>query len=174
MQFSKKFINYVVVVLVVETLCACNSSTSSQLPPNASVRVSPETITWNIPNNGGVCNYDPNYYQDEMVSIMVQNESGTYIPDAPLMITLDLAANTFSGTPVMALYDDKNGNGVADGPNELVTDTNSGAFTASTDKVSGYKYVILRINLSCPYTGTLSALSDGYLGSVSIIVQEKT
>lgn len=174
MQFNKKHLKHITVAIAVETLCACNSSTSSQLPPNSSVKVNPETITWKIPNNNGVCNYDPNYYQDQTISIMVENESGTYIPDAPLMITLDLAANTFSGTPVMALYEDKNKNGVVDGPNELVTDTNSGIFTTSTDKVSGYKYVILRVNLSCPYTGTLSAFSDGFLGTTSIAVEEKT
>ena len=173
MRVSTKHFKYLLVAMTVEALCACNSSTSSQLPPNASVKVNPETITWKIPNNNGVCNYDPNFYQDQTISIMVENESGTYIPDAPLNITLTLAANTFSGTPMLALYDDRNRNGVPDGPSELVTDTDSGTFDTSTDDVSGYKYVILRINLSCPYTGTLSAFSDGFLGSTSITVEEE-
>jgi len=158
--------------LLVTPLIACNSVSTGQLPPGTIVSISPEEINWKIANTNGVCTYDPTYYQDHTISIMVLNDSGSYIPDAPLRITLDLSANTFSGTPVMALYDDINKNGVVDGVNELVTDTDSGIFETHTDDKSGSKYVILRVNLSCPYTGTLSAFADGFMGSLRITVEE--
>jgi len=164
--------HYLLLTLCLGLVSGCQSNTSDQLPPNASVKVSPEQLEWTIPNNGGVCNYDPNYYQDETVSIMVLNESGTYIPDAPLTVHVDLSANTFTGTPVLAIYEDRNGNGVADGVSELVTDTDSGVYDTHTHDVTGVKYIILRVNLSCKYSGTLYAFSDGYLGTLSIVVKE--
>lgn len=154
-------------------LWSCNSVTSTQLPPGTSVRVEPEEITWTIANTGGVCNFNPDFYQDQTISVMVVNESGTFIPDAPLSFTLDLSENTFSGTPVMALYNDTNNNGVVDGPSELVSDNTSAAYTARTDKVNGSKQVIVRVNLSCTYKGTLYVLSDGFLGTTSIEVNEE-
>lgn len=153
-------------------LWSCNTVTSNQLPPGTTVSVDPEEIKWTIPNNGGVCNFNPDYYQDQTISIMVLNDSGTYIPEAPLSITVDLAANTFTGIPVLALYNDVNENGVVDGSEELVTDTNSGAFDSSTDKDNGSKLVILRVNLSCSYKGMLYIISGGFMGTTSIIVEE--
>ena len=176
MKLSKVIVHKLLKILLsfilITPLIACNSVTSDQLPPGTTVRVSPEEINWKIANNNGVCNYDPSFYQDHTISIMVLHDSGAYIPDAPLRITLDLSANTFSGIPVMALYDDINKNGVVDGENELVTDTDSEMFETHTDDKSGSKYVILRVNLSCPYTGTLSAFADGFMGSVKVTVEE--
>ena len=154
-------------------LWSCNNVTSNQLPPGTSVRVDPENITWTIANTGGVCNFNPDFYQDQTITVMVVNDSGTFIPDAPLSFTLDLAANTFSGVPVMALYNDVNNNGVVDGPNELVSDNTSGAYTDFTDKVNGSKQVIVRVNLSCTYKGTLYVLSDGFMGTTTIEVDEE-
>ena len=108
-----------------------------------------------------------------MISIMVLNESDNYIPDAPVKVSLDLSANTFTGIPVLALYNDTNANGVVDGPSELVTDSESGIFETHTDDTTGTKYLILRVNLSCQYKGTLYAFSDGYMGTLSIIVEEE-
>ena len=104
---------------------------------------------------------------------MVLNESGNYIPDAPLTVSVDLSGNTFSGVPALALYDDKNGNGVADDPSELVTDSTDELYDTNTDSVTGHKYLILRVNLSCAYRGVLYAFSDGYMGSTAITVKEQ-
>ena len=95
-------------MLVPVIISGCQKG-SEQLPPNSSVVVNPSEITWEIGNTGGVCNFNPDFYQDHTISIMVLNESGNYIPDAPLTVSVDLSGNTFSGVPALALYDDKNG-----------------------------------------------------------------
>lgn len=169
---SSRVRSLALIVFVLPLVSGCQKS-SEQLPPNSSVIVNPSEITWEIANNGGVCNYDPNVYQDHTISIMVVNESNNYIPDAPLTVSLDLAGNTFSGIPVLALYDDKNGNGLADDPSELVSDNTDEIYDTNTDSVTGHKYLILRVNLSCTYRGTLSAFSDGYMGTTTITVKEQ-
>lgn len=151
-------------------ISGCNSVTSNQLPPNTEVRVSPKEIKWKIADTGGVCNFDPDYYQDETVSVMVVNEAGNYIPDAPINVTLDLSENTFSGVPVLTLYDDINGNGVADGPEELVSGNTMGSYQTHTDSKTGSKLLIVRVNFSCEYTGSLYVFADGYMGLSSISV----
>jgi hypothetical protein len=154
-------------------LGGCNTSSSDQLPPNSEVRVNPETLEWTIANNNGVCNYNAGFYEDHTISIMVVNESGNYIPDAPLKVSLDLTSNTFTGIPVMALYHDENSNGIAE-DHELVSDTTSDIYEARTDPHTGTKYLIVRVNLSCAYKGTLYAFSDGFMGTLSISVEEQT
>ena len=167
-----KLTNTFLLVIALASVSGCKKS-SEQLPPNSTVVVNPSEISWEIASNGGVCNYDPSIYQDHTVSIMVVNESGNYIPDAPLMVSLDLSGNTFSGVPVLALYEDKNGNGVADSPSELVTDSGDEAYDTRTDLKTGHKYLILRVNLSCSYRGVLYVFSDGYMGTVSVAVTER-
>jgi len=167
-----KLTNTLLFALVLASVSGCKKN-SEQLPPNSSVVVNPSEITWEIANNGGVCNYDPDFYQDHTVSIMVVNESSNYIPDAPLTVSLDLSGNTFSGIPVLALYEDKNGNGVADDPSELVTDNTDEIYDTRTDSVTGHKYLIVRVNLSCAYRGVLYVFSDGYMGTTSITVKER-
>ena len=151
-------------------ISGCNDVTSNQLPPNTEVRVNPKEIKWKIADTGGVCNFDPDYYQDETVSIMVVNEAGNYIPDAEINVTLDLSENTFGGVPVLALYDDINGNGVVDGPEELVSGNTMGSYQTHTDSKTGSKMLIVRVNFSCEYSGSLYVIADGFMGSTSIIV----
>jgi uncharacterized protein YceK len=167
-----KLLTIFLLILMV-AISGCNDVTSNQLPPNTEVRVNPQEINWKINDTGGVCNFDPDYYQDASVSVMVVNEAGSYIPDAPINATLDLSENTFTGLPVLALYDDKNGNGVADGPEELVSGNTMGSYQTHTDSKTGSKMLIVRSNLSCEYKGSLYVFADGYMGSVSISVSSK-
>jgi len=91
-----------------------------------------------------------------------------------MSIHLDLAANTFSGFPVLELYDDRNNNGVIDAPEELVSDNVDEGFETKTDSDKGDKFVIVRVNLSCPYRGTLGAfIEGGVFNSIGISVEER-
>ena len=154
-------------------LAGCNSG-GDQLPDGSTVVLRPDSFEWTIQPQGDNCIIDPNLYQDQMFSIMVLNSAGNAIGEAPLTISLDLSGNTFSGYPVLELYDDYNGNGVADGPEELVSSNTDTLYETATEKYTAEKILILRINLSCPYQGNLYAFSGGYLGTLHVTVQEET
>ncbi len=144
---------------------------SEQLPPNSSVQVRPQNFTWNITPNGDPCIIDPNLYQDQLIAITVVNGNGNPISKAKLLMSLTLSGNTFSGFPVLELYSDSNGNGVAEA-NELVSDVNDSAYETITEDFSGERLVIVRANLSCPFSGSLLVFSDGFLGTFEIDVVE--
>lgn len=57
---------------------------------------------------------------------------------APLIMSLSLAANTFSGPPVLALYDDLNGNYIPE-ENERMSDAEDKLLVTRTDAYSGSK-----------------------------------
>ena len=52
---------------------------------------------------------------------------------------------------MLKLYDDKNGNGVVDDPEELVSDFGQLQFTTKTKEFSGEKLMFVRMDLACAY-----------------------
>jgi hypothetical protein len=153
----------------------CGSDTAP-LPPDATIEVSPSSKEWvSAPNNqtdaNGVthCVVIDDFYQDELVSVRVLDGQGRAIEDAELIFSLNLAENTFSGHPVLSLYNDLNKNFVAD-PGELVSSAENDLFITTTEAYTGSKYVIVRMNLSCPYDGELRVYSEGISGSASFLV----
>lgn len=156
-------------------LQGCGGESENAVPAGSTVKVTPEEISWEIPNNteNGLCAYDPNNYVDQTISISVLNGAGQPLGDIELTIALNLSSATYSGTAPVQLYDDQNGNGVPDHPQELVSDENSGVFRTSTGKYSGTKFVMVRTNLSCPYKTSLYAFAGTTAGKTDIVVVEK-
>lgn len=150
------------------TLLACNDGSDNPLPAGATINISPTSKSFDIVEDRdeeGNCIFDVNNTIDQYVTIAVRSQQGSPIGQADLAISLDFGANSFSGLPVMELYDDMNGNGVADGPEERVSDANDPLFRAHTEEYTGERVVILRLNLSCAYRGSLNVMSDGFTGT---------
>ncbi len=152
------------------------------IPPGSSIRFDPVNIEWTVAPNyttdtdddgtpDADCVMSPDLYSDSYVAVTVLDNFGIPLTDVDLTLSLDLAANTFSGYPPLGLYQDVNGNGVIDGPEELVSNTDDGVYTTSTDSESGDAYVLVRVNLSCPFGGNLNAFAgSGANGAMNISV----
>ncbi len=161
-------------IALVGTLAACNDGSDNPLPAGATVNVSPLNKSFDVVENAdeaGNCFIDENSYIDQYITISVVNGQGSPIGQADLAVSADFGANTFSGYPVMALYDDRNGNGVIDGPEELVTDANDPLFRTRTAEYTGERMLILRMNLSCAYRGSVNVMSDGFTGTGDFVVR---
>jgi len=90
-----------------------------------------------------------------------------------LAFSLNFAGNTFSGFPVLKLYDDKNGNGAVDDPEELVSDFADPLFSTKTAEFSGEKLMFIRMDLACAFTGTLFVQAGPSLGMMELKVIKK-
>lgn len=167
--------NRIVATVLGAMLGGCGSGADENpVPPGSIVRMSPPSVTWNITpvldtNGDPIC--VSGIYNDHTFSISVENSSGQPLGEVDLRIRIDLAANT-SFTDLMQLYDDLNGNGVADHPAELVSNPGSVFFT-KTSRYSGEKIVIVRVNTSCTYGGDLTVNAGAAFGSAHIEVQEQ-
>lgn len=162
----EKIIEFMVVSFVATTLAACGGGRDSNpVPAGSKIELSYSEYQWEIAAPADPCVVDPGYFHDHLVNLSVTNSKGLPLGDVDVNVTLDLSAATFSGTPVMALYDDSNGNGARE-DSELVSVDGQGAFTFKTDKYAGTKSLWVRVNLSCPYKGTLTAFS----GSASAVM----
>lgn len=156
---------------------ACDDGSDNPLPVGATVNVSPPSKTFDIEENldeDGNCFIIPGFYVDQSIVITVTDGQGSPIGKADLNISLDLGANTFSGFSAMELYDDLNGNGLADGPEERVSDASDPIFRTKTRQFTGERVVILRLNLSCEYRGALMVISDGFIGSGEYEIRPKS
>lgn len=153
-------------------LGAC--SMEQQLPVGATLQISPSERTLTIvdpTDENGQCFINPDNYIDWPVVLQLTDSSGAPLGQQKLSVYLDFAANTFSGYPVMALYDDRRGNsnGVVD-DFELVSDSDDDIAIVNTDTYGGDRPLLLRINISCPFRGDVFAFADGVSASASIEV----
>lgn len=169
---SNQWANTVMMSLVAVSLVACGAGDENPVPPGATITLSSSEYKWDIKAVEDPCFINPDYYHDHLVNISVANSSGQPVGDVNVHLTLDLSGNTFSGFPVMGLFDDLNGNGARE-PEELVSINGKGAYTVKTHPYEGSRAVWVRVNLSCPYRGTLSAYSGMASTSMNFIVEEK-
>ena len=149
-------------------LAACSSG---QLPPGAALAISPATRTIDIVerlDGNGRCRIDANNHVDLPIVVSLRDAQGSPIGDTVLDVYVDFAANTFSGYPVLALYRDRNGNGVVDEATELVSGPEDGIARVATSRYGGEGRLPLRANLSCAYRGGVFAVADGVSASSSI------
>lgn len=164
-------------------LAACGPETA-QLPPGAEITISPASKDWTITPNlqtdedGNIyCEVLEDFYQDELVNVTVTDSSGRAIGEAELVFALSLAGAGISvpGKPdflgLVSLYDDRNGNYIAE-PEELVSDYDDGFYVTKTEKYTGSKSMILRMNLSCIYDADLMVLSDGVSATATFLTVE--
>jgi len=146
---------------------------SSQLPNDVELTISPTSRSVEIVqqvNAQNQCLFNPNNYQDVPLLFSLADGQGSPIGNADVGVYVDFSENTFSGLPVLALYEDRNSNGVIDGEAELVSGINDPAFTMKTAQYSGEHLMLLRINLSCPYRGEVFAYAKSTSAMMSVEV----
>ncbi|MCG7983457.1 MAG: hypothetical protein JAY90_12015 [Candidatus Thiodiazotropha lotti] len=162
-------------------MSACNNS-DDQLPPNTQVQVAPSSYTWTVTellNGEGQCIYDNNVYQDTIVQISVLDGNDRPIGEVDISMYLSPSNSTspieFNNEYVFYLYDDFNGNGVVDHPQELVSSTgDSILYEAQTEKYHGTKYMIIRTNTSCGgFRATLGVFAGSAYGSMGISTEAR-
>jgi hypothetical protein len=141
------------------------------VPPGASITINPQDIEWEISGSDPSC--PDTSFNDHTFTIVVQDSNGVPLGDVDLIVRADLAANT-SPFDVIRLYDDVNGNGVVDHPQELVSSNTGTAFFTKTDKFTGARTLLARVILSCEYQGNITVHAGSAFGSTNIAVTEET
>lgn len=155
---------YVTTVLAATMLIVgCDSG---QQPADTALTLTPSNRSFEIVqqvNERNQCLFNLDFYQDVPLLFSLASGQGTPIGEADIGVYVDFSANTYSGLPVLQLYEDNNSNGVVDDESELVTGIGNPAFIMRTEQYSGEHLMLLRVNLSCPYRGQVFA----YSGSAS-------
>lgn len=151
-------------------LSACGDN--QQLPIGAELSISPTDRTLAVTDRSdenGNCIIDPNSYIDWPVVLQLTDGSGSPLGDIDIQVYVEFGANTFSGPPVMELYDDLGGNsnGVVD-DFELVSGFDDDIAVVSTDTFGGSRALLLRANTSCPFQGEVFAFAQGVTASSSV------
>ncbi|MEJ2611128.1 MAG: hypothetical protein P8179_13855 [Candidatus Thiodiazotropha sp.] len=160
-------------------LSACNGG-DDQLPPGTRVSISPSSYTWTVTENldeQGNCEISQDRYQDMIAYITVTDSSGRPIGEADLQLYLSPSNSTsppqWNNRYIFYLYDDFNGNGVVDHPQELVSGTGEPIlYETNTEKYHGTKIMIVRTNTSCGgFLGTLHAYAGDGSATMEISTQ---
>ncbi len=167
---------YLGLALLPALLVACGGGEDGNVvPTNTHVAVVPDNIEWEVSelrDDDDSCIYGV-WYQDEPIMISVRNDDGSVLSEVDLVISLTLSGNNYSGIPRLKLYEDRNGNGVVDDPEELVSGEFDPLFQTTTAQYSGDKLMFVRMDLACEYRGTLYAMVGGYMGQVNFSVNPK-
>ena len=146
------------------TLLVLTGCSNDLVPIGASLTMTPETHSTVISewqDEEGHCLFNPDNHVDIPLIMQLATADGSPIGKAELNIYADFAANTFTGLPVLALYDDLNGNGVVDAESELISGPDDDIARVKTDQWTGSRMLLLRINLSCAFKGEIVAFTSG-------------
>ena len=151
-------------------VAACDSG---QVPTDARLSVSPEERTIRITEvrgADGLCRTDGSRFVDVPMLLALNGPNGSPIEGAEVSVYVDFAGNTYSGRPVLALYEDRNGNGVVDADTELAS--------AATDSIArvrtgsdGTHRLLLRADIACPYRGEVFAYAGAATARSSFEVE---
>ncbi|HHJ14802.1 MAG TPA: hypothetical protein ENJ79_10605 [Gammaproteobacteria bacterium] len=160
-------------LLVQAGVSGCNGDADDEtLPPGTTVLIQPAGREFRLGSElrdaAGNCQYGV-VFQDIPVLVSVLRSDGAQISEAPLRFALDFSGNTFTGQPVLQLYDDRNGNGIAE-PGELVSDFDDPLYRTRTEAFSGEKLMLVRVDLACTFEGTLTVVSGAFLSEMTIQV----
>lgn len=151
-------------------MTACSND---QVPLDAQLSISPSTHSTNITelrSEDGHCLFHPDHHVDIPLIMQLNTADGSPIGDAELSVYVDFAQNTYTGLPVLALFDDLNSNGVVDADSELVSGPDDDIARVKTDTWSGTRMMLLRINLSCSFRGEVVVLTGGISARADIEV----
>ena len=159
-------------------LTGCNGDTNdAALPPGSQVLVQPSsqqfTVTERRDANGN-CQYGQLYQDIPVLVSVTAGSNNTPIGEAPLTFSLNFTGQTFSGPSVLKLYADRNGNGVVDDPEELVSDAGQPLFETKTARFSGEQLMLVRMDLACAFRGSLFVVSGASLGELTLEVVKDT
>lgn len=153
----------------------CISACSERLVPlDAVLRLTPETHEAAIVperDDYGRCQLYADQYMDIPLQMQLSTADGTPIGDTTLLVHADYTAQRYSGYPLVQLYDDRNGNGVVDEQSELVSGADHDAVTVKTDRWSGSRGLLIRINLSCAFKSNVRVIAGGVSAQASIEVK---
>lgn len=157
-----------IVGLCLILLSGCDSG---QIPADSSLVISPDERRIAIR-----VGYDPttdscqtvNFpYLDVPVLVSLVDAQTSPIGGISAFISADWSGPTTSSfAPVTLLYD-FNSDGVVDSETEQVSAADGRVFEKETDDQTGDVHLTLRLNLSCPYRGEITAISGGLYASSS-------
>lgn len=179
--YYRRIISKAAFIAVLSSLLGACEQTD-QLPIGAELTISPQTRSITVADRSdlnGNCFVDPQIYLDTPLVFSLFDGNGSPIGGADITVYVDYSGNTFpsTSTPVLALYDDKrgNGNGIIDDV-ELVSATEDDIAVVTTDDTGGNRTLLLRINASCPYRGEIFAFTGGVTAgsSIEILAEEST
>lgn len=167
----KRFSRSAWIVGLLAGLTGCGGS-ENQVPTDLEIRLSQDEQTWKIDNADG-CGREgyQDYYSDHYIQATLVSGSGSPLGEIDVSFRLDLAGNTYSGGPVLFLYEDVNSNGVIDGADNYVSNNQSGVYVTRSDEFQGTANVLVRMVLSCTYSGTLQVYAGGQSASVDFEVE---
>lgn len=171
-MFRKEMSHTTTLVFIASLLGCGQGGGGDPAPPGSSVRINPSSIEWDISDRPALCAINQAVYHDHTIAISVLDANNSPVGNVDIRIVPDLAGNTYSGTPVIKLYDDLDQDGIIDDPNELVSSNTSPAYVTQTDRYTGSKTMLLRVNLSCPYRGNLYVYAGSAFNSINIQVNE--
>lgn len=165
-----KFQHYILktVILLLVTSCGISEDPDS-LPPDTSVVISPPTKPWSI--GGDVsppCAAAPLHNSYHTVS--VRNGNGQTLLGVPVSLSMDLSAINYTGLNVLELFIDINRNNIPE-QFELVSAA-TGSYDTDTSDVDGTLKIIVRMNLSCWYGGSLVVQAGATSGSAEFTVSK--
>jgi len=157
---------------------ALSSCSTDQLPVGTHLLVSPTERTIRIIESRSTenrCLLNPDLHVDLPLVITLLDANESPIGDHEISVYLDFSENTFTGYSMLALYQDFNSNGVVDEDEELVSAGDDDIAVVRTHSLYGSQTLLLRVNISCSFTGSIVAIAGGILGTASIsIVDEET
>ncbi len=167
---SVKIIRRTICLLILSVLGACSAE---QLPTSARLAVYPSGKSIEVSGSSfeqNSCYPTDEFYQDVPIIIALHDSQGGPLGNHYVSVHLDLSENTFTGWPFLALYIDQNSNGVVDHPEERVSGIADSLLVLKTAPYTGHVNAILRINLSCEYSGELMVFSGHLVASATFSV----
>ena len=159
---ARAVISGVAAAVAAALLAACGSD---QVPTDAVMSISPEERSIRIVefrDADGPCRTDGSRFVDVPMLLRLATRDGSPIEGVEAEVYVDFAANTYSGYPVLALHEDRNGNGIVDADSELASGAGDSIARVRTDDDGTYR-MLLRADIACPYRGEVFA----YAGAVS-------
>ena len=158
-------------------LSSCSSS--SQMPPDTQLRIYPTEKTIRVSpliTSAGSCVQELDYYQDVPIQLVLEAPDSQPVGDAIIQVYADYSGNTSATLEVMSLYQDVNQNGVIDAQDRKVSTSEDGVLQVRSDRWHGNATVLLRVDLSCPFRGYVTAYAGAAAVSmpVSVIAEMDT
>jgi len=160
--------------LLCTLLGACDGG--DQLPSQATLSISPAARTYTIVEYRDTqdrCRFDANRFVDVPIVMSLRDGDGASLGGVTVNVYVDFAANTFGPFSPLALYEDRNGNGIVDADTELVSAEGDDIARVELDALHGSRALLLRANLSCAYRSELFAYVDGVTASASVEVSAR-
>jgi len=161
-------------LLCAVSLGACGGG--EQLPVQSSLSIVPAERTYTMVeyrDAEGRCLFDANRFVDLPVVLALRDAGGAPLGGVDVDVYVDFADNTFGPFAPLALYEDRNGNGVVDADTELVSGEGDEIARVRMDAVQGNRALLLRANLSCAYRSELFAYVGGVTARASIEVSAR-